>query len=469
MVLEFEFPDTGEGVTEGKFLDWKIDEGDEVEEDQVIAEAETDKAVVEIPAPANGVVRKFRASPGDKVEVGQVILEMETEENVETDESEEEPEEVEEEETSEEASDTGFSSTDSGDVLALPKVRKLAEEKGIDLADIKTGERITEEELIEYAENESSETSEEGSSTDSEVPGESRGSNASPSVRRLAREKGLDISQIEGSGRGGEVLRSDVLEAAGETESSEKEQKERHSQETHTVESDSGEVERVEMNSVKKMTGSKMEKAKFSAPHVTHMDTADVSKLVQLRESVKDDISEHLTYLPFVMKACYVAMQDHPNLNAELDEESDEIVRKKYYDFNIAVDTDRGLLVPKIEGVDEKNLVELASSISDLVSEAQDGSIGADKMQGGTFSITNIGAIGGEGFTPIINYPQVAILGLGKIQESAEVVDGEVEVRNTVKLSLSYDHRVIDGAEAARFMNDVIENLEEPEEMLMEI
>lgn len=469
MVLEFEFPDTGEGVTEGKFLDWKIDEGDEVEEDQVIAEAETDKAVVEIPAPANGVVRKFRASPGDKVEVGQVILEMETEENVETDESEEEPEEVEEEETSEEASDTGFSSTDSGDVLALPKVRKLAEEKGIDLADIKTGERITEEELIEYAENESSEASEEGSSTDSEVPGESRGSNASPSVRRLAREKGLDISQIEGSGRGGEVLRSDVLEAAGETESSEKEQKERHSQETHTVESDSGEVERVEMNSVKKMTGSKMEKAKFSAPHVTHMDTADVSKLVQLRESVKDDISEHLTYLPFVMKACYVAMQDHPNLNAELDEESDEIVRKKYYDFNIAVDTDRGLLVPKIEGVDEKNLVELASSISDLVDKAQSGDISAQEMQGGTFSITNIGAIGGEGFTPIINYPQVAILGLGKIQESAEVVDGEVEVRNTVKLSLSYDHRVIDGAEAARFMNDVIENLEEPEEMLMEI
>lgn len=473
MTLEFEFPDTGEGVTEGKFLDWKIEEGDKVEEDQVIAEAETDKAVVEIPAPADGVVEKFKASPGDKVEVGQVILEMETEEDVE---QEEDTEEVENDEESEEsiqdktqASDTSFSSSHSGDVLALPKVRKLAEEKGIDLADINTGERITEEELIEYAESGKDETSEKTSGTSSEVPGESRGSNASPSVRRLAREKGLDISQIEGSGRGGEVLRNDVLEAAGETESSQKEQRERPSRETHTVESDSGEVERVEMNSVKKMTGSKMEKSKFSAPHVTHMDTADVSKLVQLRESVKDDISEHLTYLPFVMKACYVAMQDHPNLNAELDEESDEIVRKKYYDFNIAVDTDRGLLVPKIEGVDEKNLVELAGSISDLVDKAQSGDISAQEMKGGTFSITNIGAIGGEGFTPIINYPQVAILGLGKIQESPEVVDGEVEVRNTVKLSLSYDHRVIDGAEAARFMNEVIENLEEPEEMLMEI
>ena len=467
MTLEFEFPDTGEGVTEGKFLDWKIEEGDEVKEDQIIAEAETDKAVVEIPAPANGVVKKFKASPGDKVEVGQVILEMETEENVEqekdTEESEKEVEETSEEK--EEASNTSFSSSSSGDVLALPKVRKLAEEKGIKLEDIKTGERITEDELIEYEENKGSESSEEVSSSSSEVPGESRGSNASPSVRRLAREKGLDISQLEGSGRGGEVLRSDVLEAAGDKSSG----GERPSEETHSVDTEEGEIERVGMNQVKKMTGSKMEKAKFTAPHVTHMDTADVSKLVQLRESVKDDIDEHLTYLPFVMKACYVAMQNHPNLNAELDEENDEIVRKKYYDFNIAVDTDRGLLVPKIEGVDEKNLVELASSISDLVSNAQDGSIGADKMQGGTFSITNIGAIGGEGFTPIINYPQVAILGLGKIQETAEVIDGEVEVRNTVKLSLSYDHRVIDGAEAARFVNDVIENLENPEEMLMEI
>jgi pyruvate dehydrogenase E2 component (dihydrolipoamide acetyltransferase) len=465
MTLEFEFPDTGEGVTEGKLLDWKIEEGDEVEEDQIIAEAETDKAVVEVPAPANGVVKKFKAAPGDKVEVGHVILEMETEEDVEQKEDTEKVEEEENSEQREEASDTSFSSSHSGDVLALPKVRKLAEEKGVDLAEIKTGERITEEELLEYAKSGSTESSEKASEEEAEVPSESNGSNASPSVRRLAREKGVDISEIEGSGRGGEVLRNDVLEAAGDESSG----SERASQETHTVETDEGEVERVEINQVKKMTGSKMAKAKFTAPHVTHIDTADVTKLVQLRESVKDDIDEHLTYLPFVMKACYVAMQDHPNLNAELDEEEDEIVRKKYYDFNIAVDTDRGLLIPKIESVDEKNLVELAGSISDLVEKVQSGSISPQEMQGGTFSITNIGAIGGESFTPIINYPQVAILGLGKIQETPEVVDGEVEVRNTVKLSMSYDHRVIDGAEAARFVNDVIENLEEPEEMLMEI
>ncbi|MFB6115570.1 MAG: dihydrolipoamide acetyltransferase family protein [Candidatus Nanohalobium sp.] len=462
MTLEFEFPDTGEGVTEGKLLDWKIEEGETVEEDQILAEAETDKAVVEVPAPANGTIKKLKASPGDKVEVGQVILEMETGEEVKEEQSQEAgSEETESEE--EDVDRSSFSSSTSGDVLALPKVRKMAEEKGVDLAEIKTGERITEEELLEYAEEEKSETSEKEVSSSTETPDESRGSEASPSVRRLAREKGVDISEVEGSGRGGEVLRNDVLEAAGEGE------QESEAKEAHSAETEEGEVERVEMNQVKQMTGSKMKKAKFTAPHVTHMDRADVTRLVKLRESVKQDIDEHLTYLPFIMKACYVAMKDHPNLNAELDEEKDEIVRKKYYDFNIAVDTDRGLLIPKIEDVDDKNLVQLASSISNKVDKAQNSNLRPQDMQGGTFSITNIGAIGGEGFTPIINYPQVAILGVGKIQETAEVVDGEVQPRNTVKLSLSYDHRVIDGAEAARFMNDVIENLENPEEMLMEI
>ncbi|MFB6159059.1 MAG: 2-oxo acid dehydrogenase subunit E2 [Candidatus Nanohalobium sp.] len=457
--MEVEFPDTGEGITEGKFLDWKVEEGDEIEEDQVIGEAETDKAVVEIPAHADGKVEELKASPGDKVEVGEVIMILDRHEKEENQSEEGSREEDRSEEDEKTSPDVSKSISASGDVLALPKVRKKAEEKNIDLAEIKTGGRVTEEELEDYIE--SRETSETSSETTSKASDKSRGLNASPSVRRLAREKEVDISRIEGSGRGGEVLRNDVLEAAepGEEETS---------SETHTVE-ENGEVERVEMNGVKKATASKMEKAKFTAPHVTHMDTADITKLVELREEVKDDIDEHLTYLPFVIKACYVAMQDHPNINAELDEENDEIVRKKYYDFNIAVDTDRGLLVPKIEDVDRKNLVEIASGITDIVGKAQDGSLSREEMETGTFSITNIGAIGGEGFTPIINYPQVAILGLGKIQETPEVINGEVEVRNTVKLSLSYDHRVIDGAEAARFMNDVIENLEQPEEMLMEI
>ncbi|MFB6180283.1 MAG: 2-oxo acid dehydrogenase subunit E2 [Candidatus Nanohalobium sp.] len=457
MTLEFEFPDTGEGVTEGKFLEWKVSEGDEVEEDQVLAEAETDKAVVEIPSPSNGVIKTLKASPGDQVEVGEVILEMETEgEEVGEEASNQDSKEDEEVDEVEEDETVSYQGS-SGDVLALPKVRKLAEDKNVDLESIKVGERITEEEVLEAAGKEDSTASEVAEDS-------SEGVKATPAVRKLAREKKVDITEIEGSGRGGKITRNDVLDAA---EKEETEKDERPSGQDRSVDID-GEVERVEMNNVKRLTAERMAESKFTAPHVTHMDTADVSHLVNLREEVREDVDVHLTYLPFIMKACYLAMQEFPDLNAELDEENDEVVRKKFYDFNIAVDTDRGLLVPKIKDVDSKNIVELASDINETAEEAREGKIDREKLEPGTFSISNIGVIGGEGFTPIINYPQVAILGVGKIQETPQVVEGEIKPRHTVKLSLSYDHRVVDGAKAARFMNKVIENLEKPEEMLME-
>jgi pyruvate dehydrogenase E2 component (dihydrolipoamide acetyltransferase) len=480
--LKFEFPDTGEGVTEGQFLEWKVSEGDEIEEDQVVGEAETDKAVVEIPAPADGVVKSLKVSPGDTVKVGQVIMELETgdsETNSGTAGSEDSGENKTSEEDKSGNSGSGEESAEvssgnnSEDILALPKVRKLAEEKNVDLASIRTGKRITEKEVREAAGEEEFEKSgdnveaspgEESEESPDQSVNVSKDVDATPAVRKLAREEKVDISQVDGTGRGGKITKQDILDF----KDSEQEGKEESDDGQEKVKQD-GEVERVEINGVKRKTGEKMAESKFTAPHVTHMDKADVTELVDLRESVKEDIDEHLTYLPFIMKACYLAMQEHTNLNAELDEENDEIIRKNFYDFNIAVDTERGLMVPKVENIDSKNLVELARSISEVVDEAQSGKIPPEKMKGGTFSITNIGAIGGQGFTPIINYPQVAILGIGKIEETAEVIDGEVVPRNTVKLSLSYDHRVIDGAEAARFMNEVIENLEKPEEMLMEV
>ncbi|MFB6242240.1 MAG: 2-oxo acid dehydrogenase subunit E2, partial [Candidatus Nanosalina sp.] len=171
----------------------------------------------------------------------------------------------------------------------------------------------------------------------------------------------------------------------------------------------------------------------------------------------------------FIMKAAVEALEEYPKLNAELDTEKDEVVEKKYYDFNIAVDTDLGLLVPRIKNVDGKSIVELAEDVSEKAEKAKNGELSGKEMENGSFSITNLGVIGGEEFTPIINYPQTAILGVGRIGETAEVVDGEVVPRTTVKLSLSYDHRVVDGATAARFMNEVIENLENPEKMLLEL
>ena len=477
--MKFEFPDTGEGVTEGKFLEWKVEEGDAVEEDQVVGEAETDKAVVEIPAPSDGEVEELMASPGDRVEVGDVIMELDTgdassqeDEEAEPEEETEEPgSEPEETESHEEGIEekTSENTGSSGDILALPKVRKLAEEKNVDLASIKTGERITEEEVLEAAEGSTAETEETEETNDAEDIEDSTGDvNATPSVRKLAREKEIDIQKVEGTGRGGKVTREDVLNAA---EGGEEASEDKTSETDTTVDEEdySGEVERVEMSGIRKSIASKMEKSRFTAPHVTHVEKADITELADLREKVKNEVDAHLTYLPFIMKASIKALKDYPDLNAELEEEKDEVVRKKYYDFNIAVDTDRGLLVPKIDDVNGKNMVELAEDIVEKAEAARDGELSQEDMQPGTFSITNLGVIGGEEFTPIINYPQVAILGIGKIGETAEVVDGELTPRTTVKLSLSYDHRVVDGATAAKFMNDLVENLENPEELMVNL
>lgn len=464
--MKFEFPDTGEGVTEGQFLDWKVEEGDEVEEDQVVGEAETDKAVVEIPAPTDGTVKDLKAAPGDTVAVGDVIMifdaegEVETEE--ETEESEQEEQETEKDTSSQKTSSQ--TSTSDKDVLALPKVRKLAEEHGIDLASIKTGERITEEEVRERIESgEPAKDTDKSSSVDTSS---SVGAKARPSVRKLAREKEIDISSIEGSGRDGEVTREDVLKAAESGSSSEAQTR---TPASSTESTDEGEVERVEMNNIQRTSAKKMSESRFTAPHVTHVEKADLTELAELRKQEKDEVEVHLTYMPFVMKAALKALQEYPELNAEYDEDNQEIVEKKYYNFNIAVDTERGLMVPVVDDIDDKSIIELAESVVNKAEKAQSGDITMSEMQGGTFSITNVGVIGGEEFTPIINPPQTAILGLGKIQETAEVVDGEVVPRTTVKLSLSYDHRVIDGATAARFMNVIKENLENPEKMLMEM
>ena len=496
--IKFEFPDTGEGVTEGKFLDWKVEEGEEIEEDEVVGEAETDKAVVEIPAPADGRVKNLKASPGDKVQVGDVIMELET---GETSENSREPEKspktaqnsTASEKVDEKAESSGNpviedvpvssssnqeenpdrNSSSSEEILALPKVRKLAEEKGVDLASIRTGERIFEDEVVESAGSES-----EGESKTTESSGniETSSNNtsdvkATPSVRKLAREESINISEVEGSGTGGKITRQDVLDFEKSEEENVKEKSGSsvsREVESHPVHSDR-DTERVEMSGIKEKTAERMAESRFTAPHVTHVEKADVTELKELREREKENIDPHLTYLPFIMKAVSEALSDYPMLNAELDTEEDEIVYKKYYDFNIAVDTENGLLIPRIKNVDDKSIVELASEVGEKAEKAKDRKLSPKELENGTFSITNLGVIGGEEFTPIINYPQSAILGIGRIGETAEVVDSEVVPRTTVKLSLSYDHRLVDGATAARFMNEVVENLENPEKMLLEL
>lgn len=490
--MKFQFPDTGEGVTEGEFLEWLVEEGEQVEEDQVVAEAETDKAVVDIPAPADGTVKKLMVKPGDTVEVGDVIMEIGTEGTEEKQDSEEVEQEESETGTEEDSESTededntepekekpvkkesqGQKKQNGSDVLALPKARKLAEEKGVRLSSLEVEGRITEEDVkaasgsqVETGKSKQDDTEQnEKDSVQTKQQVDTSGVNASPSVRRLAREKGVDISSMEGSGRGGEVLRADVLnhsdKDSGETGS--EKSSEGGSREI------TGESERVEMSPVRRKTAEEMTESRFTAPHVTHVEKVDLEKLVQLREREKDQVDVHLTYLPFIMKAAQLAMEDYPELNAEVDDENNEIIYFGTYDFNIAVDTDRGLLVPVIREVDEKSIVELAEEVGDKAGMAKHGELSPEDMEKGTFSITNLGVIGGKEFTPIILPPQTAILGIGKIEETAEVVDGEVEPRHTVKLSLSYDHRAMDGATAARFMNELVSNLENPEKLMMRL
>jgi len=464
--MEFEFPDTGEGVTEGKFLEWKVDEGDEVEEDQILGEAETDKAVVEIPSPSDGKVKELKASPGDTVSVGDVIMELETGESSEASKDDSEKDEENDKEpmeeglTEKESEEFSEKASSSENVLALPKVRKLAEEKGVKLADIKTEERITEEEVLEASRKDT------GENKRKEVDRfQASDVDASPSVRKLAREKDIDIENVEGTGKGGKVTRSDVLDKKEPSSNPEKNRKDENK-----IESDiSGEESRKPLSNLERSIADKMSKSKSSIPHVTHIDKADVTELYEIRAEEKEDVDVHLTFMPFIMKAILEGLKQYPELNAELDEQKDEIVLKHYYSFNMAVDTDRGLLVPRIDNVDDKSIVELAEEVQNKASEARDGGLSSEEIAPGSFSISNIGAIGGEAFTPIINPPQTAIMGIGKISETAEVVNGEIRPLKTVKLSLSYDHRVVDGATAARFMNTVIENLEDPGKMLIKL
>ena len=214
-----------------------------------------------------------------------------------------------------------------------------------------------------------------------------------------------------------------------------------------------------------------MERSKYTAPHVTHHDQVDVTGLVEARGRLKDHAEERgtkLTYMPFVVKAIIAALNEHPILNSQLDEDSEEIVLKSDYNIGVATATDAGLMVPVVKNADRKGMLEIADEMRDLIESARDRSIARSDMQGGTFTITNFGAIGGEYATPVINYPETAILGLGAIKDRPWVVDGEVEARKVMTLSLSIDHRVIDGADAAQFVNTVKEYLENPELLLLD-
>ncbi|MGZ0746897.1 dihydrolipoamide acetyltransferase family protein [Haloparvum sp. AD34] len=522
---EFKLPDVGEGVAEGELVSWLVAPGDTVTEDQAVAEVETDKALVEVPSPYNGTVKELRAEEGEMVPVGDVIITFEVPEEGEVEgegeaeaaagaegepEDEAEAETAAEPETAEATAEAEEVSTGKGRTFAPPSARRVARELGVDVSAVDgsgPGGRVTEADVREHAESGGAEpepTPEpserksavtkrepeggaEAGAAAGEGPPPSAAAEAAdrektlavPATRRVAREEGVDIDAVPtDETREGEafVTEEQVREFAaakrGEVEAVEgAEAAEAGAPEAGAEVAGPKPSETRPYTGVRRTIGKQMAQSKYTAPHVTHHDTAEVTDLVDARERLKPKAEARevkLTYMPFVMKAIVAGLKEYPILNSELHEDEEVIEVKNYYNIGIAVATDAGLMVPVVENVDEKGLVELAAEVNDLATRARERKLKPAEMKGGTFTITNFGAIGGEYATPIINYPETAILGLGGIEKRPVVEGDDVVARETLPLSLSIDHRVIDGAEAAEFTNTVMEHLNNPLLLLTE-
>jgi pyruvate dehydrogenase E2 component (dihydrolipoamide acetyltransferase) len=311
---------------------------------------------------------------------------------------------------------------------------------------------------------------------------------ASPATRKLARQLGVDLAAIAGTGPHGRVTSDDVEAASraprrGQLALAEAPLPARHLSPApapkallaiprHTAGPADRTEDRVPLRGLRKKIAERMAQSKRTAAHFAYVDECDVSALVRLRAQLKPEAARYgvsLTYLPFVMKALVPCLREFPLLNATLDESASELVLKKYYNLGVATDTDAGLTVPVVKDVDRKSILEIAAEIAELTERARTGRTRMEDIQGGTFTITSTGNIGGLFATPIINYPEVAILGVPKIRQRPWVVDGRIEIRDVIYLAISLDHRVVDGAVAARFLNRLIEILTDPAKLILEL
>ncbi|ELK44987.1 dihydrolipoamide acetyltransferase family protein [Halobacillus sp. ACCC02827] len=425
MAFEFKLPDIGEGIHEGEIAKWFVKPGDEVKEDDVLCEVQNDKAVVEIPSQVDGTVKELHVDEGEVTTVGTVIITI----------------------------DDGSEDTGSSEA---PK------------------EEAKEEAPKEEAKSEEPQTSEE-----SDVDEDKRVV-AMPSVRKFARDNDVDIRKVQGSGKNGRIVKEDIESflnggqpAASEAPAEEKEEASASTSSEQAVPA-AGEAypeTREKMSGIRKAISKAMVNSKHTAPHVTLMDEVDVTELVAHRKKFKAVAAEQeikLTYLPYVVKALVSTLKKFPVLNTSIDDSTDEIIQKHYYNIGIAADTDKGLMVPVVKDADRKSVFSISSEINELAVKARDGKLSAQEMKGASTTITNIGSAGGQWFTPVINHPEVAILGIGRIADKPIVRDGEVVVAPVLAISLSFDHRIIDGATAQNAMNNVKRLLNDPQLIMME-
>jgi pyruvate dehydrogenase E2 component (dihydrolipoamide acetyltransferase) len=438
---EFKLPELGENIDQGELVRLMISPGAKVSEGQPVMELETDKAVVEVPSSVTGVVKDILVKQGEKIKVGQVIFTLEGAAAAPEEKPKHSPVEH-------------FSEQNAARLTFQTAIR---------------AEGKTEEQALPPDKPQPLPLSFTMPVQLSKVAGDSQGEPvpAAPHVRRLARELGVDVHEVKGSGPGGRISKEDVknysrslLAAATAAPQGAK-----FAQPELPDFTKWGKIERVSIRGIRRKTAEHLWQAWTTIPHVTQQDHADITELEQLRARFAPKAQEaggKMTVTAIALKVCASALKIFPQFNASIDMAKEEIVYKQFINIGVAVDTDRGLLVPVIREVDKKNIVELATELTQLSVKAREKKLTPDEMQGGTFTITNLGGIGGDGFSPIVNHPEVAILGLSRSTMQPVFIGGKFEPRLVLPLSLSYDHRLIDGADAARFLRWIAEAFEQP-------
>jgi pyruvate dehydrogenase E2 component (dihydrolipoamide acetyltransferase) len=451
MSFEFKLPDIGEGIHEGEIVKWFVKPGDKVEEDDVLCEVQNDKAVVEIPSPVAGTVEDLLVEEGSVAIVGDSLIKFDA---------------------------PGYEDLQfKGDHGDDDKKEETTENQVQGTAE--AGDSVDKE-----ASNEQQPKGETGAGEQADVDVDpNRRVIAMPSVRKYARENGVEIRQVSGSGKNGRVLKEDIdafkdggakpaaSEAKQEGKAEEKAQKQEETPKAQAIPEGEYPETREKMSGIRKAIAKAMVNSKHTAPHVTLMDEVDVTKLWAHRKKFKEVAAEKgvkLTFLPYIVKALTSALREFPALNTSLDDATSEIVHKHYFNIGIAADTDKGLLVPVVKNADRKSMFSISNEINELAGKARDGKLSGDEMKGASCTITNIGSAGGQWFTPVINHPEVAILGVGRIAEKPVVKNGEIVAAPVLALSLSFDHRMIDGATAQHALNHIKRLLNDPELLLME-
>lgn len=453
MAIEIVVPQVSDGVTSGTVISLAVAVGDEVTEDQTLLELETDKAVVSIPSPQAGKISEIRVAEGDEAAVGSVIMVLEA------DAAQEETAPAAEDEHKEQDKDKAESADSSPEKSVKPEESTKQE--------IKTKPTATAP--ADHTDSGAAPDLTARRSGDLVAP-------AAPSVRRIARELGVDIYQVQGSGPGGRVSEKDVREfvrttmeqVTGGVAVSTGEFRGLHAQRPLPDFGKWGDIERKPLSKIRKVTADAMGYAWSTIPMVTQYDSAAVDALENFRQDYNRKAPEiKLTMTAILLKVCAAALIKFPQFNTSLDLAGHELIYKKFVHVGVAVDTDSGLLVPVVRDADRKGITQLAADLNGLADKARARKLSPDEMDGGTFTISNLGGIGGSAFTPIVYAPQVAILGVSRT-ETRPVWNGQEFVpQQMIPLSLSYDHRVIDGADGARFLRWVCEALEQPLKLLM--